>query len=62
MNKLVIFVKKTMETDDVIKTRIETVIQILDERQRRIYLAAEAKSIGWGGKSKIRQKLMFMTS
>ena len=62
MNKLVTFVKKTMETDDVIKTRIETVIQILDERQSRIYLAAEAKSIGWGGKSKIRQKLMFMTS
>jgi hypothetical protein len=42
-----------METNDVIKTRIETVIPILDERQRRIYLSAEAHSIGWGGISKI---------
>ncbi len=44
-----------METDDVIKMRIETVLPILDERQRRIYLAAESQSIGWGGKSKIAQ-------
>ncbi|NEW85123.1 MAG: ISAzo13 family transposase [Mariniphaga sp.] len=42
-----------METNDVIKTRIETVLPILDERQRRIYLSAEARSIGWGGMSKI---------
>lgn len=42
-----------METNDVIKTRIETVLPILDERQRRIYLSAEAHSIGWGGMSKI---------
>jgi len=42
-----------METDILIKERIEAILPILDERQRRIYLAAEAKSIGWGGKSKI---------
>lgn len=30
--------------------RIQTVISILDERQRRIYLAAEAEALGWGGK------------
>lgn len=42
-----------METNDVIKRRIETVLPILDERQRRIYLAAEAQGIGWGGKTKI---------
>ena len=44
-----------METNDVIKTRIETVLPTLNERQRRVYLAAEAKSIGWGGKSKIAE-------
>ena len=42
-----------METNDVIKRRIEAVLPILDERQRRIYLAAEAQGIGWGGKTKI---------
>jgi len=42
-----------METNEIIKSRIETVLPMLDERQRRIYLAAEAQSIGWGGKSKI---------
>jgi hypothetical protein len=44
-----------MEADDIIKTRIGTVLPNLDERQRRIYLAAESQSIGWGGKSKIAQ-------
>jgi len=44
-----------METNDAIKRRIETVLPILDERQRRIYLAAESQSIGWGGKSRIAQ-------
>lgn len=42
-----------METDNIIKKRIETVLPFLNERQRRIYLAAEAESVGWGGKSKI---------
>jgi hypothetical protein len=35
------------------KTRIEAVLPILNGYQRRVYLAAEAKSPGWGGKSKI---------
>lgn len=42
-----------MENDTVIKERIATILPLLNERQRRIYLAAEAKSIGWGGKAKI---------
>ncbi len=42
-----------MDTNDIIKARIETVLPILDERQRRIYLSAEAQSLGWGGKSRI---------
>jgi len=44
-----------METNEIIKTRINAVLPMLDERQRRIYLSAEAKSIGWGGKSRIAQ-------
>jgi hypothetical protein len=44
-----------MEAYDIIKMRIETILPILNERQRRIYLLAEAQSIGWGGKSKIAQ-------
>lgn len=44
-----------METDDIIKARIEAVLPMLNERQSRIYLSAEAQSIGWGGKSKIAQ-------
>lgn len=44
-----------METNEIIKTRIDAVLPMLDERQRRIYLSAEAKSIGWGGKSRIAQ-------
>jgi transposase len=44
-----------MENDSVIKERILTILPLLDERQSRVYLAAEAKSIGWGGVSKISQ-------
>jgi len=44
-----------METDDIIKARIEAVLPMLNERQIRIYLSAEAQSVGWGGKSKIAQ-------
>lgn len=44
-----------MQSDNVIKSRIEMVLPALNERQRRIYLAAEAKCYGWGGKSKISQ-------
>lgn len=39
--------------DEKIKIRIETILPILNENQRGIYLAAEAKSIGWGGITKI---------
>nr|MDA3818549.1 ISAzo13 family transposase [Prolixibacteraceae bacterium] len=42
-----------MQSDEIIKTRIEAVLPILNEHQKRVYLAAEAKSYGWGGKSKI---------
>ena len=45
----------TTNDNEIIKTRIATVLPMLDERQRRIYLAAEARSIGWGGKSKIAE-------
>jgi len=41
------------ESDEAIKKRIETILPVLDERQKRIYLAAEATSIGWGGITKI---------
>lgn len=44
-----------METEEVIKNRIETVLPFLDELQSRIYLKAEADSIGWGGISKIAE-------
>lgn len=47
--------KKRMEEDTILKTRIKTVLPILNEHQRRIYLDAEAKSIGWGGVSKISE-------
>lgn len=42
-----------MEADYIIKERIETILPLLNERQSRAYLSAEAKSIGWGGKTKI---------
>jgi hypothetical protein len=44
-----------METDEIVKTRIERVVPLLNERQRRIYLGAEAQSIGRGGVTKIAQ-------
>ena len=36
-----------------LKRRIDTVTSILDERQKRIYLAAEAEALGWGGMTMI---------
>jgi Rhodopirellula transposase DDE domain len=42
-----------MESDAIIKARIDSVLPTLNELQVRVYLAAESKSIGWGGKSKI---------
>ena len=44
-----------MEANEVIKTRIETVLPLLNERQSRVYLAAEANSLGWGGKTIISE-------
>jgi transposase len=43
------------EADKIIQMRINRIVPILNERQRRIYLAAEAQSIGWGGISKIHR-------
>jgi hypothetical protein len=42
-----------MESDDIIAARIGSVLPLLNEFQRRCYLAAEASGLGWGGKSKI---------
>ncbi len=44
-----------MEAKEIIKTRIESVLPMLNERQTRAYLAAEATSIGWGGKTIISE-------
>lgn len=35
--------------ENALEKRIKTVLPLLDERQKRIYLAAEAESLGWGG-------------
>ena len=42
-----------MENETVIQERINTVLPLLDERQKRLFLASEARSIGWGGISLI---------
>lgn len=42
-----------MQSDEVLKIRIEKILPILNENQKRLYLAAEAESIGWGGITKI---------
>jgi len=34
-----------METDEIVKIRIERVVPLLNERQRRIYLGAELKAL-----------------
>jgi len=36
-----------------IKERIDSIVPFLNEKHKRLYLAAEAKSYGWGGESKI---------
>jgi transposase len=46
-------VKKGAMEDIIIKKRLDLVLPTLNEKQTRIYLTAEAASIGWGGKSKI---------
>jgi hypothetical protein len=42
-----------MDTTDMIKQRYILISPFLDERQRRLYLAAEAKAIGYGGVSTV---------
>jgi hypothetical protein len=39
--------EKTM--DSIVENRIKTMLPLLDEKQKRIYLAAEAESLGYGG-------------
>ena len=41
------------KTDKIIQDRINSIVPILNERQVRIYLGAEARSIGWGGITRI---------
>ena len=38
---------------DQIKIRNDLLSSVLNEKQRRLYLAAEAKALGWGGVSKV---------
>jgi transposase len=42
-------------TDKIIQQRIIGMLPLLNERQRRIYLGFEARSLGWGGVSKIHR-------
>lgn len=35
--------------DSIVENRINTMLQFLDEKQRRIYLATEAEGLGYGG-------------
>ena len=42
-----------MSTIDEIKTRHDVLASELGEKQYRLYLAAEAKALGWGGASKV---------
>ena len=45
--------KKRQMEELKIRKRIASVLPVLNEKQSRIFLASEAESIGWGGKSKI---------
>jgi hypothetical protein len=40
-------------SDQIISLRINSVVAHLNERQVRIYLGAEARSLGWGGKTRV---------
>jgi hypothetical protein len=42
-----------MPTDRELEQKFATILPLLDERQRRLLLAAEARSLGYGGVSKI---------
>ena len=43
--------------DAKIKARISSILPLLNEKQRRLFLGAESLSYGWGGKNKVA-KLM----
>ena len=42
-----------MEIDQILAQKFELILPILSERQRRLYLASEAISIGYGGIKKV---------
>ena len=47
--KGITFAKKQMDTNIIIKQRIDRMLPHLNEKQSRLYLANEALSFGWGG-------------
>ena len=47
--------KITKEERDVIENRILPILPLLDERQRRLFLANEAKALGYGGVTAIHE-------
>jgi transposase len=42
-----------METEHILKEKLAIMLPHLNEKQRRLFLAAEAKALGWGGVSKV---------
>lgn len=44
-----------MNTEKQLSIKLNTVLPHLNEKQRRLFLAAEAKALGWGGISKVAQ-------
>jgi len=44
-----------MNTEQQLSIKLNTVLPHLNEKQRRLFLAAEAKDLGWGGISKVAQ-------
>ena len=44
-----------MPTEQQLASKLKTVLPHLNEKQRRLFLAAEAKALGWGGISKVAQ-------
>ena len=44
-----------MNTEQQLSIKLNTVLPHLNEKQRRLFLGAEAKALGWGGISKVAQ-------
>ena len=42
-----------MENEEKLREKIELLLSLLNERQKRLFLASEANCIGWGGISLI---------